>query len=478
MLQSLVIVGLVYLALLVGVSLWQRRVNEDSKDYLLAGGSLSTVLGLFTFAATLFSTFTLLGMPDLFRVHGVGAWHFLAVSDMALVFGVIWVGYHFRRVALGEGYWGMSGFLNRRYGNRWAGGVAFFGVFLFLIPYVAIQIKGVSDFVAYAFPGLLPGWGWSVLLVGVMLLYSELGGLKAIVYNDAIQGLILLVVIWIVGLSCLVDLGGLREGYAALEARDPALLSVPGPNGLFTPQFLVGSAVAILMIPFTQPQVSIRLAIMRDDRAMYRMAVGVGTFAILVILPTAFIGLYGALRYPDLNAFEFLTRTLVHDQPATLAAFVIVGLLAAAISTADSQIFALGTELRSLLTVDDDRRLLRITKLGIGGFALLSLAFSVVSGDQLALLARTSFAGTSLLAPMIFTAIFAGDRARGAALPVATLLALLVFVASLLGFFPDAVAGVRLDLLLLIVLAVLALLLVYVTGISTAPASAPDEPIR
>ncbi len=460
MLPSLLIVGTLYVALLIGVSVWQRRINTGSKDYLLAGGSLSSVLGLFTFAATLFSTFTLLGMPDLFRIHGVGAWHFLAVSDMGLVFGVIWVGYHFRKVALKEGFWGMSGFLSQRFGNALAGRVAFFGVFVFLIPYVAIQIKGVSDFVALAFPGLLPVWGWSVGLVAIMLLYSEMGGLKAIIYNDAIQGLVLLVVIWIVGLSCLEAVGGLEAGYATLRESDPALLSVPGPRGLFTPQFLIGSAVAILMIPFTQPQVSIRLAIMRDDRAMYRMAVGVGVFAILVILPTAFIGLYGSVKYPDLSAFEFLSRALVFDQPPTLGAFVIIGLLAAAISTADSQIFALGTELRSLVALRDDRQLLRVTKVGIFVFALLALAFSLVAGDQLALLARTSFAGTSLLAPLVFIAIFAGNRARGHALPAATLLALLVFIASLLGWLADTVAGIRLDLFLLFALGGLAVVLV------------------
>ncbi|MGB3799025.1 MAG: sodium:solute symporter family protein [Lewinella sp.] len=464
MLQSLIIVGCVYVALLIGVSVWQRRINENSRDYLLAGGSLSTFLGLFTFAATLFSTFTLLGMPDLFRVHGVGAWHFLAVSDMALIFGVIWIGYHFRRVALRQGYWGMAGFLNLRFGNRLAGAVAFFGVFVFLIPYVAIQIKGVSDFVALAFPGFLPVWAWSVGLVAIMLLYSELGGLKAIIYNDAIQGLILLVVIWVVGLSCLGEVGGLEAGYAALEAQDPALLSVPGPNGLFTPQFLIGSAVAILMIPFTQPQVSIRLAIMETDRAMYRMAVGVGVFAILVILPTAFIGLYGSIRYPDLTAFEFLSRALVVDQPPTLAAFVLIGLLAAAISTADSQIFALGTEMRSLMNSDDERAMLRLTKIGIVGFAVMALGFSLVAGDQLALLARTSFAGTALLAPMIFTGIFAGERVGGRLLPAATLLAILLFLSSLLGLIPDTLLGLRLDLLLLLSLGLLAAVLAVYAG--------------
>lgn len=459
MLQSLIIVGFIYLFILISISLWQRKKGSDSKSYLLAGGSLGSILGLFTFAATLFSTFTLLGMPDFFRIHGVGAWTFLAVSDMAMIFAVIWVGFYFRKKALqsssGE-YWGMAGFLNKCYGNRLAGLVAFFGVFVFLIPYVAIQIKGVSDFLDQAFPDLLPIWGWSLLMVVVMMIYSEIGGLKAIIYNDAIQGLILLIVIWIVGISCLNSVGGLEAGYAQLEAQNPALLSTPGPKGLFSAQFLIGSAVAIVMIPFTQPQVSIRLAIMKDNKAMYRMAVGVGTFAILVILPTAFIGLYGSINYPDLTAFEFLGQALIRDQPSTLAAFVLIGLLAAAISTADSQIFALGTEMRSILNMGDDAKMLRTTKIGIGVFAIIALIFSIVSSDQLALLARTSFAGTSLLAPMIFSAIFYDKPEQLKILPIATFIGLLAFIGSLLGIVPSVIFGLRMDLFLILALGVLA----------------------
>lgn len=460
MLQALLIVGTIYLIILISISLWQRKKGGDSKSYLLAGGSLGSVLGLFTFAATLFSTFTLLGMPDFFRVHGVGAWTFLAVSDMAMIFGVIWAGFYFRKKALKSNYWGMAGFLRDTYGSKFAGRVAFFGVFVFLIPYVAIQINGVSRFLDQAFPDLLPVWAWSVLMVVVMMIYSEIGGLKAIIYNDAIQGLILLIVLWIVGLSCLQSIGGLEAGYTQLEAQQPELLSTPGPKGLFSVQFLVGSAVAILMIPFTQPQVSVRLAIMKDNRAMYRMAVGVGTFAILVILPTAFVGLYGSLKYPELSAFEFLGQTLIQDQPKVLAAFVLIGLLAAAISTADSQIFALGTELRSILKGDDET-MLRYTKIGIGVFALISLLFSIVSSDQLALLARTSFAGTALLGPMIFVAIFYDHAERLRSLPAITLGAILILVLSLLGVIPNKFFGINLDLLLFFALALTAVGMIF-----------------
>ncbi|MDX1667316.1 MAG: sodium:solute symporter family protein [Saprospiraceae bacterium] len=451
MLSTLAIVGTVYLAILISISISQSRKHKDSKDYLLAGSNLGSFLGLFTFAATLFSTFTLLGMPDFFRIHGVGAWIFLAVADAVMVFGVIWGGYYFRKKALTEGYWGMAGFMRRCYGSRLAGLITFFGAFVFLIPYVAIQIRGVAIFLDQAFPEVLPIWVWASGMVLIMLLYSEFGGLKAIIYSDTLQGFILLVVIWIIGINCLSETGGMEATFQEVEQRNAALLSTPGPAGLFTFQFLLGSIVAITMIPFTQPQVSSRLAIMKDHRSLYRTAVGLGVFAILIILPTLFIGMYGALYYPDATTSEFLGSALLHDQPEVLGALVLIGLLAAAISTADSQVFALGSELRSILR-GEDRRLLRIAKTGIFFFALTALIFSIFSSDELVLLARTSFAGTALMAPMIFTGIFSERPEELPWLPIATLGAILIFIASQFQWIPGMISGIRLDLLLLLVL--------------------------
>ena len=90
----LVIIGGVYLALLVYATFRARRQNRSVDDYVLAGSSLGGLLGCLTYGATLFSTFTLMGMPDFSRTHGVGAWIFLAFSDAGMVFLIVWFGYH------------------------------------------------------------------------------------------------------------------------------------------------------------------------------------------------------------------------------------------------------------------------------------------------------------------------------------------------------------------------------------------------
>lgn len=462
MLQTLGIIGIIYIAILVFLANKAKTADKDSTQYLLGGSNLGPILGFFTFAATLFSTFTLLGMPDFFRVHGIGAWIFLMFSDAIMVFGLIWIGHELRKKAKTQTYYGMAGFLEQNYQSRFAGIVAFLGAFLFLIPYVAIQIRGVAIFLHATFPEALPMWAWAVGLVVIMLVYSEVGGLKAIMYSDVLQGVLLLVAIWIVGYNCLNHFGGVRAMFDEVEKVNAALLSVPGPKGLFDFQFLLGSMLAITLLPYTQPQVSTRLVIMKDVKSLHKMAIGIGFFAILVILPTAFMGMYGAVLYPDASTSEFLNKTFIADQSNTIGAVVMIGLVAAAISTSDSQIFALGGELRSILKGEDDKKMVGFARIGIFFFAILSLIFALMASDELVLLARTSFAGTSLLAPLIFVGIFHKNAHQLKLLPLLTLIGITIFVASLMGWLPSKIMGVRMDLALLTLLAVSALGLVAI----------------
>ncbi|WP_346752360.1 sodium:solute symporter family protein [Splendidivirga corallicola] len=455
----MIIFSIIYLAILMTLALLSKRRIKNVDDFMMGGFNIGYLLGFMTFAATLFSTFTLLGMPDFFRTHGIGAWIFLAVSDGVMVFMVLWFGYHLRKKAKERNFKGMAGLLVSSYGNKWAGYIYFIGVFLFLVPYVSIQIRGLSIFLDAAFNHALPAWAWASMILLVMILYSETGGLKAIMYSDVFQGILLMAVVWVIAYSCVNHLNGVKQLFQEVKDINAALLSAPGPKGLFSIQFLIASMIAIVMIPVTQPQLSSRLVIIRNQSSMNRMAVAVGCFAILVIMPTIAIGMYGAVKYPDHTTSDFLSQVLLFEQPGFIAAATMVGLIAAAISTSDSQIFALSGELRSLLK-GEDKKVLTKTKIGMVVFALAALIFSLISSDQLVLLARVSFAGTALMAPMILSAILL-QRTLNMWLVWATALAIVVFIASLSGILPSQVFGIRMDLLLFIVLSIFTCLTLF-----------------
>ena len=450
MLSYLLIIGILYIGILMFFSWRTKKQIKTSSDFMLGGAKIGVLIGLMTFAATLFSTFTLLGMPDFSRANGVGAWIFLAFSDAIMVFLILWFGFYLRKRVGKSPYQGMSVLLQKCYQNRMAGYLYFTAVFLFLIPYIAIQIRGVAIFLVSAFPDFIPVWGWSIVIVLIMLIYSELGGLKAIIYADSLQGTLMLIVVWIVAFNCLNQVGGWNALFERIANIDKELLSTPGPKGILTPQFLIASTIAILMIPVTQPQLSTRLVIMKNYTALKRMATAVGFFAMLVILPTIIIGMYGAIYYAEASTSEFLGGVLLGEQHEMIAAFIIIGLFAAAMSTSDSQLFAMGNEIRGLLGLKEDDNL-RPVRLVIFFFALSALIFSLVSSDELVLLARLSFSGTALMGPMIILGIFS-NRPSGIAMIILSLFALLIFILSNLGWFPKHILSLKTDLFLMIIL--------------------------
>jgi solute:Na+ symporter, SSS family len=435
-----------FIVLLVLASVKSYKKNRSSQEFMLAGSSLGVFLGFMTFSAALFSAFTFQGMPDFFRTHGIGAWIFLAFSDGVMVFFLLWFGRKLRRKAKDRGFKGMAGLMSDIYGNRWAGYALFLSSFLFLIPYAAIQIRGISVFFDAAFPNFLPRWGWSLILVVFMILYAEIGGFKAMVYSDAIQGTILLVVLWLIATTCITKLGGVKSMFEQVQIANAALLSTPGPKGLFTWQFLLGSTIAVVMIPVSQPQMGTRLVVMKSLKSMKKMAFAVGSFAILIIAATIFIGMYGSVVYPNASAQEFWGKALLYDQLAPVAGLAMVGLFAACLSTTNSQIFALGNELRSLLP-DDEKKSMRITKIFLFIFSVLVMIFASLMGDQIALLARVSFTGTSMFAPVVLAAVAMKGK-PGKELIVISMVALLVFVGSQAGIVPSKIGAMQLDILL------------------------------
>jgi SSS family solute:Na+ symporter len=162
--------------------------------------------------------------------------------------------------------------------------------------------------------------------------------------------------------------------------------------------------------------------------------------------------MYGAVRYPGVPASEFLSKALLFDQAAPVAALAIVGLFAACLSTTNAQIFALGNELRSLLR-GEEKRAMRITRISLFFFAAVVMVFSTLMSDELALLARVSFTGTAMMAPIVLMAVIRKSSPPREVILI-SFLAFITYLLSLAGVVPDHVGALRLDLALYLYLVI------------------------
>ncbi len=315
---------------------------------------------------------------------------------------------------------------------------------IFLIPYITIQIKGAAILFSSAFPVGEGYLFWSCVIVGVMFLYSSFGGIKAIYVTDAIQGLIMLFVVWVIALFVLKNAGGVEQLFLHVEQTNKALLSLPGPSGVLNWQFLLISFISISLMPYTQPQLTTRMLVAKSDKIFLKAGLFFCVFVILVITPTIFIGFQGSLMGKD----DFLLEILQTQIPPIFYALFIIGVLSASMSTSDSQLMAIGTEWASLLSKDkllgnkNAKLLVKLTAL-FCSIAALILAQSPFK--SLILFSINSFIGTSFLLPIIYS--IKAPHAKNI-LALTSFICVSVFMTSLLGFVPKYVLHVRIELIL------------------------------
>lgn len=459
---TFIVIALIYLTVLISLAVIGNRKNKgDEHQFLLAGGNLGTIIGFLTFFATLYSTFILIGMPNFFRVHGVATWIFLGVTDMVLAVFTLWLSLKLRERIASIDFRSIADLIRETYGSY---GILVYvtGLVIFLVPYIAIQIKGASGLLANVVPLEVSQLVWAVIILILMYLYSSIGGLRGIMYCDALQGIMLFTVIWIMAAIVLQNFGGIGKLIQAVEMTEPGLLSAPGPKGLLSVQWLLVGFISIVLLPVSQPQLTSRLCILKGLNERRKLPVLHASFTFLLLIAGLIIGLYGAVEISAKTGPEFIGK-LILEQNVVVGAIALVGILAAAMSTSDSQFFALGSEINSVFAKYSKK--LKISpivfvKLVILVFCVAAFIVAMKSSQGLISLAVSGFMGTALMAPMVLISILYKERSFNSVIPVATAISLVMFLMSLFGLVPKMVEGLRTDLILLVINSLISVLVV------------------
>ncbi|HAN00398.1 MAG TPA: sodium/glucose cotransporter [Marinilabiliales bacterium] len=192
-----------YAILIVGLGLWLSRSEKghekDSKDYFLAGGTLSWwAIGASLIAANI-SAEHFIGMSGSgFRIGlGIAAYEWIAAITLILVAKFLLPQMIEKKIFT------MPQLANERYGQ----GVSFFFSFFWLLVYVFVNLTSVAWLGAIAMKQIL-GIPMEYGVPGLLIfagIYSIYGGLKAVAWTDVIQ------VVFLVG-------GGLITAFFALAA--------------------------------------------------------------------------------------------------------------------------------------------------------------------------------------------------------------------------------------------------------------------
>ena len=191
-----------YFSVILGIAWWViRQKQESSTQYFLAGRHV----GWFVIGASIFASN--IGSEHLVGLAGTGAKTGLAMGHYELhAWCILLLGWVFVPFYMRSKVFTMPEFLEKRYSPtaRW---------FLSLISLVAYVLTKVSVTVyagAIVFQALLGTEFWTGALITVVLtgIYTILGGLRAVVYTEALQAIVLLVGSITVTIVGIIKIGG------------------------------------------------------------------------------------------------------------------------------------------------------------------------------------------------------------------------------------------------------------------------------
>ncbi|MGY2803140.1 sodium:solute symporter family protein [Thermostichus sp. MS-CIW-25] len=437
---SLGVVG-VYLLLLAAIGFWSyRHSGRDPVSYFLAGRGLGSLALTLTTLATLLSAFTFIGVPADAYTHGIGIFLGVGVTTAFISGLFLWVGYRVWLAAQHFGFITPSEFFGHRFNSPLLALLYCLSALTFTAPYISIQIIGGARTLAAVLGEGIPYWPLAVVVALVILGYVLFGGSQAVVWTDVVQGIIL-----ILGMGVAFVALALGVGQEAAGQLDP-WLSLPGPQGRWSWQGLLGNQLLFFMATPLFPQFFQRFYMARSAHPFKTLMVVWPLLILLVFFPAALLGVWGRLAFPSLEKADQIMPLMLQTLPGGVAAVVITAALAALMSTADSQLLTASslvtrdlvvTLFRRQLSPHQEEQLGRWVVLGIG---LASFAIALNPPGLIVEIATWSFQGNAMLFPVLIAGLY-WKRATRAGAVAGALVSSGLTLGWLSGLLPKAWTG-------------------------------------
>ncbi|WP_374423757.1 sodium/proline symporter PutP [Paracoccus sp. (in: a-proteobacteria)] len=336
------------LMLAIGVYAW-RKSTSNSEEYMLGGRSLSPSVAALSAGASDMSGWLLLGLPGALFVSGLSqSWIGIGLVVGAWLNWLIVAPRLRQQTEEYDNSLTIPGFLGNRFPSQAVllRIVSAIIIVVFFSVYTASGLVGGGKLFASAFGG---DYMTGVLVtLGVVLVYTVMGGFLAVSLTDFVQGCIMMLALVIMPIVILTTQGGagVEQATERLTAVDPEYLS------MFKGVTLLGwlSAVAWGLGYFGQPHIIVRFMAVRSVKDVpTARRIGM-SWMIVSLIGAVAVGVFGrayALRTgldvadPE-TIFIILSDLLFHP---LVTGFLYAALLAAIMSTVSSQLLVASSSL-------------------------------------------------------------------------------------------------------------------------------------
>ncbi|MBN1918963.1 MAG: sodium:solute symporter family protein [Verrucomicrobia bacterium] len=276
--------------------------TKTSADFMVAGRRIHPWVMALSYGATFISTSAIVGFGSTAGMFGFSLlWLAFLNIFVGIFIAFVFFGKRTRKVGHNLDAHTFPEILARRYNSRFIQGFSGLVIFLFMPLYTAAVLIGASRIIA-EFVGL--DFNIALLVFAVIVAaYVIFGGLKGVMYTDALQGTLMFIGMAILLVMTYSTLGGVTPAHeklttmAPLAADNPVLGTFLGHQGwtamprLFSrfwwvvvSSVVMGVGIGVL----AQPQLAVRFMTVRSNRELNR-AVLVGGVFIIMMVGVAFV---------------------------------------------------------------------------------------------------------------------------------------------------------------------------------------------
>ncbi|MDR3982500.1 MAG: sodium/proline symporter [Dysosmobacter sp.] len=359
----------VYLIAMLGVGVWFAKKNNSVDDFYLGGRKLGPFVTAMSAEASDMSSWLLMGLPGVAYLSGLAEASWTAIG-LAVGTYLNWliVARRIRRYSNHLDAITVPQFFSKRWGDdrNLLSAIAAVVIIIFFIPYLASGFSACGKLFASLF-----GTSYVTAMLisaAVIVIYTVMGGFLAASFTDLIQSIIMTVALIVVlsfgvaqagGLDAVMDNARSLAGYLSLTQIHDAVTGGSSSYSLLT----ICSLLAWGLGYFGMPHILLRFMAIEEEKKL-ALSRRVATVWVVISMGVAiFIGVVGngmtkagaMEQLADSETIIVQIASLISHYgvfAALIAGVILAGILAATMSTADSQMLAASSSVSQNLLVE------------------------------------------------------------------------------------------------------------------------------
>lgn len=414
---SIILMFVLYLVFMLCIGLYFYKRSENLSDYILGGRGLNSWVAAMSAQASDMSGWLLLGLPGYAYTNGIESIWIAVGLGLGTYLNWKFIAKRLRKYTqiAGDSITLSVYFENRfRDKSKILRTISALFIILFFLFYTSAGLVAGGKLFNTVF-----GMDYTLALtVGAIaiIFYTFLGGFMAVSWTDFFQGILMFITIIVVPIAGIKGIGGIDNTIEGLKTINIELLNpFTNPNGEKLTYISIFSLFAWFFGYFGQPHILTRFMAIKSS-SMIKKARKIAMIWVVISLGMAMIvGIVGRV---------FLTEQLVDSEhvfmimvntifPSLLAGIFLAAILAAIMSTADSQLLVTASALtediyRVLLKKDaTEKNLVWTSRIAVIGVAIVAYILALQAEQSVLDLVAYAWAGFgAAFGPVVIMSLF------------------------------------------------------------------------